>query len=272
MKTILLPTDFSEAALNAGVFAAQLAKETGAELHLFNVFHIPNPLQTLPIELIVTRDELQNATDSELKKTGMSIKEKVPDCPPIHIASANGHSENEIRAYAHFIHADLIMMGMKGAGKVKEKLIGSTTVSVIEKAEIPVLSVPEHCTFKRFSSILLASDGREIPAASINPLKELAKQFNSSIEVCNILPHREEIDKDEVMELLEKNLTGLRHTFIFPESENIEGFLEKISVEKHPDLLVLIPRKHNFFQRLFGAGHTKKLVFHSRIPILVLHD
>ncbi|MES1181580.1 MAG: universal stress protein, partial [Flavobacterium sp.] len=41
MKTILVPTDFSDAARNASEYAIEYAKEFGYKLLLCHVYHLP---------------------------------------------------------------------------------------------------------------------------------------------------------------------------------------------------------------------------------------
>ena len=67
MKRAVIAVDFSDASMHAALYAAKLSNEIPLELHLLNIFHLPNPLQTLPIELVITKDELEEATDSQLK-------------------------------------------------------------------------------------------------------------------------------------------------------------------------------------------------------------
>jgi nucleotide-binding universal stress UspA family protein len=40
--------------------------------------------------------------------------------------------------------------------------------------------------------------------------------------------------------------------------------------EQQVDLVITVPKEHNFFAQLFSSSHTKKLAFHSHVPILVL--
>ena len=43
---------------------------------------------------------------------------------------------------------------------------------------------------------------------------------------------------------------------------------EKYSIE----LLIVIPQKHNIIEKLFAGSHTKELVFHGEVPVLVMHN
>jgi nucleotide-binding universal stress UspA family protein len=49
MKTILVPTDFSEAAKNAAEYAINLAKVLNTKVTLFHVYHVPLPISEVPI-------------------------------------------------------------------------------------------------------------------------------------------------------------------------------------------------------------------------------
>jgi hypothetical protein len=50
-------------------------------------------------------------------------------------------------------------------------------------------------------------------------------------------------------------------------------FLEGISsyVEtREMDAIITVPRKHSFLSQLFKTSHTKKLAYHSRVPIIAV--
>jgi hypothetical protein len=50
--------------------------------------------------------------------------------------------------------------------------------------------------------------------------------------------------------------------------EAILGFAEKNEFS----WLVVMPRKHSFFDALMHKSHTRALVHHSHIPILAIHE
>ena len=37
------------------------------------------------------------------------------------------------------------------------------------------------------------------------------------------------------------------------------------------DAIITVPRKHSFLESLFKSSHTKKLAYHSHVPILAIH-
>jgi nucleotide-binding universal stress UspA family protein len=50
--------------------------------------------------------------------------------------------------------------------------------------------------------------------------------------------------------------------------EAIEDFIEKNEI----DWLVMIPRKHSFFEGLFHKSHSKAIARRVRIPLVALHE
>src|SRR5688572_27728240 len=79
MKNILVSTDFSQPAYNAVVFAAELARKTGARLILFNAYH-PSVLleeETIWADPYLLEKEVQDKIDQlahELHKNyGLSV-------------------------------------------------------------------------------------------------------------------------------------------------------------------------------------------------------
>jgi hypothetical protein len=38
------------------------------------------------------------------------------------------------------------------------------------------------------------------------------------------------------------------------------------------DLIVTVPRKHSFLMGLYKTSHTKKLAYHSHIPVAAIHE
>ncbi|MBA3705480.1 MAG: universal stress protein, partial [Bacteroidetes bacterium] len=71
MKTILVPTDFSEIACNAINYAVEIAKLTKAKLILFNVYNVPVVPAEIPIALPI--DEIEKDVMKGLKKIEKDI-------------------------------------------------------------------------------------------------------------------------------------------------------------------------------------------------------
>lgn len=273
MKTILVPIDFSDNSFNAALYALDLTNGGKTILHLLNVYHIPNPLKALPLEIIITPDELKANSDSFLNQFASRLKELRPNSSPIICVSQNGFTVQEINHYANFIHADLIVMGMRGSGILRENLLGSTTTGLIANSGTPILVIPENTPYRIPKKILFASDGAAIHSQShLKILFLFARHFGSTIDILTVLSKENFHKRDSIVDDLERSFINADHCYHFVEMENANASINNFISRNETDLLVMLPRKHNFLERLFQRSHTRSLAFHTHIPLLTLQD
>lgn len=274
MKTILAPTDFSDTANNAIDYAVEIAKINKAKLILFHAYDVP----VIPAELSValTVDEIENAAMNGLKLIANSIHQKHGEELEIQCSCKCGFAVEEINLSAEENKADLIVMGMEGAGFLTEKIIGSTTTSLIKKAKFPVLAIDKQVKYKSIKKIALACDYVEAnDKSAIRSLKEFINLFQSQLYVINVID-RSEIEYNVKKEVAAIKIEQLLETFphsshYIKNTDVIEGINTFID-EKAIDMLVMIPRTHTVLYNLFREPNTKRMAFHSKIPLLALHD
>ena len=142
LKSILVPTDFSETSSAALRYGIELSRRFQARLYLFNVPDHPGVAAEAeyPIGLFET---MQNAAHDRLRNllTTEEAEELRPEC-----AMRVGLAPDEIVRYAQEHEVDLIVMGTHGREGVSRVLLGSVAEKVVRKAPCPVLTVhhPEH--------------------------------------------------------------------------------------------------------------------------------
>jgi nucleotide-binding universal stress UspA family protein len=275
MKTILVPTDFSKTAGHAVDYAAELAAKTNATLILLNVYHPPLIASEVPV-VIPTLEEVEKDAMLHLKKSEKKLHEKFGSNFSIESKCKCGFAVDEILEFSAKHKADLIVMGMHGAGYITEKLIGGISSAVMDKATCPVLAVNLESKFTDLKKIVLACDYAELSNKTIlDPLKELAQMFNSHIYVLNVMSKNETsptITKAIAGIKMEHALETLEHSFHYLESEDVVKGINEFAQENKADLIVMIPRKHSFFHNLLHEPNTKKMVFHSSTPIFSIHE
>ncbi|HZM87653.1 MAG TPA: universal stress protein [Blastocatellia bacterium] len=156
IKTILVPTDFSEHAQRSFERAFDLAGELGSKLYLLHV-------QTESALRTAIREGLfgDSSTDEELREAvSQLIEERFSktmsgiDRSQVSIehTSRRGDADYVIPSYAEEIGADLVVVGRRGAGLVSEMravVIGSVTESIIKKSPCPVLVVRREHFWKK---------------------------------------------------------------------------------------------------------------------------
>jgi universal stress protein A len=144
IKTILVPTDFSENAQNAFQRACDLARQTGAVIHLLHVQEESTLRTAIKEDLLAdyTDDEALEAAVGQLNRQRLSEMTAGIDRSEIHIESLarRGDPKVVISDYAKEIHADITVIGRRGMSLI-ERVVGSIAESIIRKSPCPVLVV-----------------------------------------------------------------------------------------------------------------------------------
>lgn len=275
MKTIFVPLDFSKASQNALQYAGELAHLGDAQLILCHVYSLPTVISEVPV-VLPTSEELEESSKKKLTKIEKKLHLSYGYGFAINSIIVGGFAEEEIVVIAEKYNADLIVMGMKGAGIIAEKIIGSVTTSVIQKSKVPVLSINEHLKFRRIDKIALASDYLEIKnAKGITVLKEIAKLFKAHIFVVNVVEDSKTmptITSTVAGIKLDHMLEGVAHSFHLSENKDVIDGINSFVDLKKIDMTVMVPRHHTFFKTVFTEANTKKMAFHASVPLLILPE
>lgn len=140
IKTILFPTDFTEASTKVAPYAKFLAEKLGAKLIVLFVveelakyanFYVPHSaLDKLEAELM----------ESARKKMENFLEEEFEGFPAESVVT-RGDVPEEIVKVAEEKGADLIVMGTHGRKGLEKVLLGSVAERVIKTASCPVMTV-----------------------------------------------------------------------------------------------------------------------------------
>ncbi|QDF98554.1 universal stress protein [Azoarcus sp. DD4] len=173
---ILAATDMSAPARHAVARAALLAGETGAR---FGVTHVVSlgALDALRGLLAASADEvtarlLDEARD-QVGQLAAEIGKRYGVTADVHLAV--GSVLGEIAARADAVDAGLLVMGARGAGFMRELLVGSTTERVLRKLSRPLLVVRQiaHEPYRR---VLVPVDFSVRSLASLRLARAVAPQ------------------------------------------------------------------------------------------------
>jgi nucleotide-binding universal stress UspA family protein len=279
MKKILVPIDFSQNAYKALYFAVEIAKVAKAEILLINVCDVVDSPFRKRTELEVKHKmPLEDAILLELTIIQKNIEESM------HVkASAQlyaGHVSDTIVRAAKEHHADMIIMGTLGEAAFREKLMGSVAAAVIGKAVIPVMAVPLLSEWNIPKHILiLVNHFEEDPGTIADPAFQLANMFNAKVTVAIFTDEDNAVAVDYV-----ENSTGIlayeqklktiyRDTVMEPEriyGHKFQETLDEYIDEHYIDILVMLTHKRNFAGNLFHKSITKKMSYHTNIPLLAI--
>lgn len=274
MKTILVPTDYSEAADNALEYAVHLAKYSASQLVLLHVYRIPIPAADVPV-MIVTPAELEKDNRQRI----VLLKERItalgfPEDRVKYLVE-EGLAGDEIPRIAKQEQAAMIVMGISGAGVVAHTVFGSVAAAVIENAKMPVLVIPPQAAFKVPEKIALAYNYKKpIQKLVLDEVIDLVQLFGAKLDVVDVVEPDKTPDYESAVAglTLENALHGIEHDLYFPEAKSVSEGLCTFADKHGCDWLVMLPHKHSFLYGLFHKSQTKATVFHTHVPLLAIHD
>jgi len=150
-RKILVPVDFGEAAETALLYAKEIARQAGGELHLVHVREDPMLLggwSALPAGPAPEAGEEAVALRAQLGRL-LTPEETTALRADVHVIAGNP-AGLAISRYAAEHEFELIVMGTHGRGAVAHALTGSVAEKVVRSAPCPVLTI-RHPTHRKMA-------------------------------------------------------------------------------------------------------------------------
>lgn len=280
MKKILVPTDFSEPSFYGLDAAAEIAKKTGAAVHIFNACEVSNyyystdPLVIAPPASIMIEGLNENLLKTAKSKLNSLLKRQ--SLKGIKVAvnceiTSNVH--NSITAYADKIKADLIVMGSHGAGNLREIILGSTAERVVRFAVKPVIVIPVKPAKGLFKKIVFASDFAPEAYGIFPFVKEISKINSAEIHLLKVNTMDQfsrTIDDRKKMQDFSRKFGGKFVTSLFSDYMKEEGILN-YAHEVKADLIAIGTHGKKGLRRFFSEDVSEGIVRLSHIPILIVN-
>jgi nucleotide-binding universal stress UspA family protein len=277
MKTILVPTDFSEISRNAARYAMAFAAEVNAnKIVLYNAYQAPPVLteNTIPAMPVIDIDTIKDISEQGMYSFAQTLQQ---DCPAgIVLEHRTGFSilAKDVNEICKDVNADLIVMGITGASKIEEVLIGSTAINVMKVTKIPVIIVPAEAKYTAVRNVMLACDFKKVVETTpVEPIKKILDATRAKLYAVNVYESEKELTtaKTAQKDLLQSLLKDYDPSFEFIKSDDFNDAINQYVEAKKIDMIIAIPRKRNFLEGLFKERHTKKLAFHSHVPLMYIH-
>lgn len=271
---ILLPTDFSDNAWNAIVYALKLYADQECTFYLLNSVTIAGaPFEDLSKQLLKTMKE-----DAMKELLDLKALAESGNANPNHnfdIILNPDYLNKAINDAIKKHDINLLVMGTKGATGAQGFFFGSNTVRVINNISCPVLIVPEEYDFIEPKQIAFPTDFNHFyDIKEINPLRQLANLYNSKIRIIHI---NEEEDQ-ELSETQDYNLMSLQSYLVeydysfhwMPKyaknTTEINDFIEELGI----NILAMVKYKHSFIEKIIKEPVIKKIGYNPIVPFLVI--
>jgi nucleotide-binding universal stress UspA family protein len=260
MLNVIVPLDFSQTSFNAAHYAANMYKgKDNVTLILYHFYSdgedtitAKNYLTSLAVEF----SGMVSSIDTELDSGDNFI--------------------DSLAAFAQVKGAYMIVMGLTGKTPREQRFSGTNTLKISEKEICPVLIVPEDAVYNGISNALITSELKSVEETpTLLAVKRVLELFKPSLHILNtnsdyylFLPDDVKEERNKMAELLSVFNPEFYFMRLFDFQESIDVFAK----DKNIDLIIIAPRYHTFFERLFKTPHTNKLIYHSKVPVLAVHE
>ncbi len=261
MHRVIIPVDFSETSLNASRYAAKmLAAVSDAIAVLYT-----------RCDTHEDHDICMNYQES-LKKEFLKTGVKNVEC----IRESGGDLITNISHLAQVLEASLIVMGITGKSAIRAAMFGSNTLKLIDRNQYPVMIIPPDARYSGFRNVAFASDLKNVqettPAALICSVLEM---FDPQLHIVHISTHAQKklsgtalTEKEKLMALFHRFSAAFHHLVMHDFYKALDQFVK----EQHIDVLITIPKHQSNALSILKSTHTKRLAYHSHIPILAAHE
>jgi len=279
MQKILVPTDFSATAMKAVTYAAEIAQKTGATIFLL---HVIEPITDGIRQPYRLQNKLQEAIANNRLGELDALQKIVAEIYPTvktETGLLNGTITNIIHDFAEKQQVDLIIMGTTGASGIKEIFMGSVAAGTIGRAKIPVLTVPVGYAMEEPDGILFATNRFEQNKDLLKPIVELANLYAATIHVAVFVDSDDAQAVDyifntrqllEYLEVLQKMFPGIKFKGELLEGSDFETTVDKYDTKNEVDIIAMITYPKSFWEKIMRKSMTKKMAFHSTIPLLAI--
>ncbi|MBI3500744.1 MAG: universal stress protein [Bacteroidetes bacterium] len=285
MKTILVPTDFSECALYALNYACYLAEKTNSRiilLHVLNVFQIDSPVREG--ELWMKRQQTAERLTEEVPlmlellrsvRRKMNALMNLPQCKKISMMDSieTGNIGTRVNASAKKNNADMIVMGTHGTSGLNEIFLGSNAEHVVRDVEIPVLSVKEGHVKPEIKTIVFATDFSEETNLIFPSIKNFAEIFNAEVHLVKISSAPNSAKRGEMKKMLSKFVSGNEKNISthFYYHQIKEAGIRYFADAVNADLITLGTHGRHGLALFFRGSVAEDVVNHSPLPVLTIN-
>lgn len=260
------------------------------ELHILHVLDVPSP--TYPMMAPEVALELSTTIERTMHEDGARLLDRIVSLLPMDSGPVTKHLEvgspaDRIVEYAKQHQIDLILVGARGLGPIKERVIGSVSHRVLTFSKNAVLILPNFV--KALKQVLLPLQGSQDAERALLFLRQHPFREAVTITVLTVLPQtRPPWPVDAVAER-EMEGQALRSTEIFINSVAadlkqigyssqakstvgvpVEAILQEAKAIS-ADLLVMGSRGRHGLSRMVLGSVAHAILHHAQYPLLVFH-
>lgn len=272
MKKIIVPIDFSATSLKALQYAKYLSREFNYEMHLLHA--ISSPTISTHAEIAIQAENLKKEEENSNHRLNELCEQ----------LTADGFKNSSYRTETGFLSDTLhrlekemeiayVVMGTTGASGFLGNLIGSNASAVMQRIKSPLMLVPHESGMPDFKNLVFCTQFQTDEIGVLKEVFSFAHHFGSHVDLLKI-------NSDWVLEIFSDNSEIERVKNAFPDekfnivihkSDSVIKGLDEYLEQHSTQLIILAVRKKNILERLLDGSTSRRIILHSKIPMLIYH-
>ncbi|MBK3516534.1 universal stress protein [Carboxylicivirga marina] len=271
MVRLFVPINFSDYSINALKYAINLGQKMPSTITLLSCEDPISKADDIAISNLSKLEELKQSTESGFNE---SQKKNIN----IIIKTETGYPEDILVEISSREEPDAIIMGTRSKGETIKELLGSVTSDVVKNAKVPVLAVPASSSIdtNRINHVLFVTDFSDSDYRSIHKLIRLITPFQTKIEAVHFKASQpDKWDKKRLEEMrlyCQQTYRNYNIDFSFIMADDFISDLDAFIVKNQIDLIAMTRHKRNMISKILHPSITRKILFHTNIPLLVFHE
>ncbi len=275
MKKFLVPTDFSETSKNAARYAVELAQDDpNTTIILYNLYDRIAP-GTDGTPLTETDEDRKTVLHQALANLEIELHE-ISTVRIQYVAEEGTSLVESVERYVRYNAIDVVIMGITGATRLEQIFMGSNALNMARQGVCPVIIVPPNARFRKIQNVLFASDFKNVKSTTpVAQIKEILDIFKPNLHIVNVdAEHYVELTDEYRAERswLAKTFEEYNPEFYFIRMYDFLDAISNFTADHQIDLIITVPRRHNYIAGLYKTSHTKKLAYHSQVPLVAIHE
>jgi len=276
MKSMLILTDFSEAAFRAAEYACVL---TGLlQIRRIILYHAYQTIVATidpPVSPVKNNRQVYLESMEALGMLNDRLKAMVGPAVQIDLFAVDAFFPELINQRCKEEDVDIIVMGVSGKSGLEKLVMGSTTARMLKTSGYPLLIVPRETPLGReIKTIVFTTDLHDISTIPGDQLYSFLDAFKADICVVNVETSAEEgkysPETKEAIAGLHRLLDRYHPSFYYLEGDDTVESILVFAGDRKGSLIIAVPKKHDFFSTIFHKSISKNLAYNSPVPLLSL--
>lgn len=269
MQRFLVPVDYSEVAVNALRYVIDMC----ATDDVIDVIHVHASMLAISEAPVVSNiQQLQAIEKENIKK--FITKSLDREIGKINIIISQGEIVSQIIAQSKKQAYSSIIAGTRDKYDLLDKLLGTISLGIVKRSQIPVLLIPPKCSYQGYEHVIVGADSHLKSDVFLDKLKVWNQDHLAYLHMINVSSNStknyEQAAQSIISSFFEKEEVPFMYSIEKVEGDEVVPVLLDKAANYEADLIVLLPERQDFFTSLFVSSVSKEVILRSTYPVLFM--